>query len=137
MTPAEIQALSEEVANDPLDRNYAALDDYGVALDVDTAYRPKTKASVESGALTDAIVIGEYNALTESQQGEVREIISLAPWNPAKFGYSRLVQLFGSNSVTAQQLADARTYYVTRWVDLEWSTKPNIADVQAARALIP
>jgi hypothetical protein len=142
MNTAQLTALAAELTSDPLDRGYSGMSDYDASVDLKALYRPAIKQSVTQDDLLSAIDSGEYAAQVESVRKEVLDIIGKAPFNPQKFGYLRLIALFGSTSVTAGQLSLARTYYVARYTELRTAGEdpqpipaPSTADVQAARAL--
>ena len=101
--------LRKELLDDPLGRDYAAMDDAAVLVNLtDAALRPVAdRTSITSSELYEALVRADYIALQPAEQDEVKILLGLGETIIISAGSkarATLVAIFGSGSQTRTNL---------------------------------
>ena len=98
---ADLQALKTELDTDPLARGYAGMDD-GEATNslVNVIDRERNRTSVTASEILNAVVIGEFAALTAAKQGEFWNLLARGDLNPFGVEATILINTFGGGSDT-------------------------------------
>jgi len=131
------QILTDELNNDPLGRGYAGMSDADVVDSLNTADRDNwvELLSAEVFEVTDR---SEFIALSSGNKDRVDRIFSLGSAIPSKPGSNaraELIAVFGSTSVTIQNLASIANQPISRAQELGlggWVTEGRVAQVRGS-----
>jgi len=124
----DIFALREEIINDPLGRGYSGMNDGEVAIDINTEYRTRNRASMSGSEIWKNTNLTEFGALLDgadtagkNERNEKQEWISFCaidshdPFGPS---VQFVINLFGAGSATATNLNAARVETISRGNEL-------------------
>ena len=135
---ANYAALKTELMSDPLARGYAGMTHQQAADSLNTANRTQDRSRMESTEVFQAIVVAEFNALTERQKSNIMGILGFGVVDPFGKEADVFVDHFGAGSSTIQALAGLRRKSVTRAQELGIFADPTrqvlASHVAAARA---
>ncbi len=115
----DIDALADELTNDPLTRGYAGMDDAAAAADLNTVYRTRNRTNMTGDELFAATDNTEFTGLTAHEQTLWVSFCGRDQIDP--FGASNVAfvqHVFGGGSATIAALSSARTESVSRAVEL-------------------
>ena len=115
---ADIAKLRAELTADPLGRGYAGMTDVAVAADLNTVYCERNKSLLTATEVLNAIVLAEFNALTDAVQRRIWDVIHIGEINPFGVEEKLFIAAFGAGSVTIANLAEIRKEAVSRAVEL-------------------
>ena len=115
---SDIAKLRAELTADPLGRGYAAMTDVAVAADLNTVYREHNKSLLTATEVLNAVVLAEFNALTDTVQRRIWDVIHIGEINPFGVEEKLFIAAFGAGSVTIANLAEIRKEAVSRAVEL-------------------
>jgi len=76
------QTLRTELLTDPLGRGYASKTDQQCADDLNTVYRTRNRASIQTWEVLEATVAAEYTALSAAEKQRYQILISAGTLNP-------------------------------------------------------
>jgi len=110
--------LKDEIVNDPLGRGYAALDDVGVAGDLNMVYRMRDRETMTIREISNEFVKTEWDALAGGQKDDVLDVLSQEEINPFGIWVDMFVEYFGNGSQTITNLAAARVEQISRAAEL-------------------
>ena len=113
-----IVILKSELNADPLGRTYSSMSAEQAATDLNTVYRTTNKVTMSASEVANSIVVTEFNALSDSIQQRVWNILHLGTINPFGIEATLLTNAFGGGSGTIIALAAARKNDVSRAVEL-------------------
>ena len=130
---ADIAKLRAELTADPLGRGYAAKTDEAVAADLNTVYCERDKSLLTATEVLNAVVPAEFNALTDTVQRRIWDVIHMGEINPFGVEEKLFIAAFGAGSVTIANLAEIRKEGISRAVELGLG-RVRVGDVQRARA---
>lgn len=135
---ADIDALADEIANDPLDRGYSGMTDQEVADDLNTAYREIIRSNLSGSTIFNAIVPSEFMNLSVDMQRFVRDVFLLGDTvdvGPGTNARDVLLNAFGSGTTTRDNLVEAVTKHITRAEELNLlGRSPEIGPAHVAQA---
>lgn len=120
---AQYKLLSDEWANDPLGRGYAAMTDADLLTSLNTADRDNPDAVLDASQIYEEIDRTEWNALNNAQQSRIKNILDLVqqiPVGPGSKARSEFVSLFGGTSNTVQALAALPSVKIGRGTEIGW-----------------
>ena len=106
--------LCDELANDPLGRDYATMDAQGKAADLNTEYRSKWKSCVNGTDLLDAIESADWSAITDSQRDRTLMLLAIGCLDPQKNARTLMIRIFGSGSDTIANMVAVSQETITR-----------------------
>ena len=114
----DIITLKTELADDPLERGYAGMNDQDAATDLNTVYRTRNRTSMTGRKMAAEIVNVEYDALTEAKKAQILALIASDDINPFGFAANVVKDVFEAESMTVAALVVARTEDVSRATEL-------------------
>jgi hypothetical protein len=126
--------LKTELTTDPLGRAYSGMLDEAAALDLNTVYRERSRASMTGSSVLNAIDQTELNSKTDAQQQTIWNILHLGEINPFGVEASMMTAIFGAGSATIVALTAARKEAVSRAAELGLGVVRE-GEVTMARAL--
>ena len=126
--------LKDELANDPLGRNYAGMDDEAAAADLNTSYRTRDRVSLSASEVYNAIDQPEWGPLSTTEKQEVWDILHMGDINPFGREAARFSAIFptGPDGSTITALKAARIESITRATELGLG-KVKVGHVAVAR----
>jgi hypothetical protein len=125
------QLLCDELANDPLGRGYAAMDEQATAADINSAYRTQWKTCVAGSDLLDAIEAADWVAITDAKQQQTLSLLAIGCLNPQRNARTMMIGIFGAGSSTIANMAAAQES-ISRAQELGLS-RVRAGDVQSCR----
>ena len=128
----DITELAAELTNDPLTRGYSEMSDVEAAASLNTANRNYNKTGLTGTEVLNAIDITEWNALTDTAQQKIWDVIHIGEINPFGIEATIFIAVFGNGSNTITALAAARKGLESRASELGMPTIKHIY-VQKAR----
>ncbi len=130
----DIDALRDELLNDPLARGYAVMSDADAADDLNSLLtgRTRPRASMTSTEVWQAIDVTELRALADGDRSLVMAVLQFEQINPFGNEASLFMALFGGGSATITALIVARQETVSRAVELDLG-KVKPGNVEEAR----
>lgn len=111
------KALRDELANDPLGRQYSSMTDAEAAADLNTAYRSRERTAISGSEIFNAIDPTEWGELSDAMKQHVRDVFSLGDAVDISSGSNArtvLLSAFGAETNTRQNLVDAVMESITR-----------------------
>lgn len=105
---SDLATLTTELTTDPLGRGYAGMSDQAAADSLNTPDRTIEVSSVSGSAIFNAIDPPEFVALTNAQEGFVRDVFSLGDEIDVSTGTNArqvLLDAFGGGTTTRANLA--------------------------------
>ena len=124
----DIFALREEIINDPLGRGYSGMNDGEVAIDINTEYRTRNRASMSGSEIWENTNLTEFGALLQgasvagkAERNEKLEWISFCAidsHDPFGLSVQFVTSLFGMGSATVTNLSAARVETISRGIEL-------------------
>lgn len=129
-------SLRDELLTDPLGRGYAAMTDEHAAVDLNTVYRSRNRATMTASEVYNAVDQTEWAALTSAQQAEIWDIVHMGDQlNPFGREAARFQTIFGAGT-TITALQAARIEAITRAQELPDVRSPvKVGHVTVARAV--
>ena len=116
---ADIAKLAAELTDDPLTRGYAAMTDEEAADSLNTVNRTRNRDTMTASAVLNAVVISEWNALTDAQRQQIWDVLHIGEINPFGVEATIFVSVFGGGSATITALQAARLEAISRAVEQE------------------
>ena len=113
--------LRDELATDPLERDYSTMSDAEAADDLNTVYRTRTLDTLSGGVVYDQVDDTEFLALTDTEQAEVWNIAHLGAEirvGPGSKARAQFISIFGVGSATISNLLDEITIDCSRAEEL-------------------
>jgi len=113
-----LQALIDELTNDPLSRVYSAMTDEEAAADLNTVYRTRNRTSMSGDELFQQTNATEWAGLTEVKQNQWLAFCGRDSIDPFAAANVQFVQnIFGAGATVSALLA-ARLEDVSRATEL-------------------
>lgn len=115
--------LSNEITNDPLSRNYAAMNDIEVAASLNTENRTVNKTTMSGDEVFQATDSAEWGLLLEPAKSQWLAFCgrdSIDPYGAANVAFVQTV--FGGGSATVTNLQALRVQTVSRAAELGLGT---------------
>ncbi len=112
------QALATELSNDPESRGYSGMSDEAAAVDLNTAYRTRDKATMAAHEVAQSIDVSEFNGKTTTQQRLIWDVLHMGTINPFGIEATLFISVFGASSATIDALKVARKVAITRAQEL-------------------
>lgn len=103
----DLQALKNEITNDPLGRGYANLDDEKIAESLNKADRQPNRETLDSGLFVGSIVAADYAGLTADQRDRVRLLATPSLLYVSTHIRNELRNMFPPGSATRNNLTAA------------------------------
>lgn len=130
----DIDALRDELINDPLGRGYSTMSDEEAADDLNSLAtgRTRNRTSMTSSEVFNSIVVSELIALTDGDRATVMSIMGFGAINPFGREADVFISIFGGGSDTITALAAARVDAISRAVELDLG-KVKAGNVEEAR----
>ena len=130
-----IDILIAELADDPLGRGYAAMDDAAAAADLNIAYQSQERTVIPAHEIVDALVVAEWAAITDLQRTTIGLIVSAGSVNVQNANVrDAFLDAFVGGTTTRANLAAIQTEQVSRGVELGLGFV-GMADVEDARRI--
>lgn len=115
----DIEALKNEITNDPLTRGYSSMTDAAVAVDMETPYRSAGGDSITGTELLESTVASEYDSLTASQKALYVAMIGMSSIDIANANVRAfLTGMFTGGTATRTNLVALATKNITRSAEL-------------------
>ncbi len=112
-----MSALKDELANDPLGRDYASMSDEELVADLNTPRIPRNRTSMSGREIAAAIDNGEYDALRDVQKSQILALIASNDIDPFGFTANVVKNIFGAG-VTLTNLAAVRVEMISRTTEI-------------------
>ncbi len=115
----DIDALRDELINDPLARGYSGMSDEAAADDLNslTTGRTRPRTSMTSTEVWQAIDVTELRALADGDRSLVMAVLQFESIDPFRNEATLFIALFGAPSATITALQAARQETVSRAVE--------------------
>lgn len=113
----DYRRLYNELTTDPLARGYAGMNDQAAADDLNSTYRTRTRATLDSSEIYENIDSTEFQGKTAAQQAYVRDILGLGnnvKVGPGSKARTVMLAIFGASSTTITTLAAALSTSISR-----------------------
>lgn len=118
-----IALLADELADDPLSRDYASMTDADAAADLNTAYRSRNRAQMSGDEIFQQTDDAEFAALTDTKKDLWVGFTGKDAIDPfAQNNVDFVVWVFGSGSATVSSLSAARVEAISRAEELGLGT---------------
>jgi hypothetical protein len=130
----DLTKLRTELTTDPLGRGYAGKAAADAAADGNEIYRTRPRPTMTGSAVLNAIDTTEWLALEGDDRQAVWNIIHLGTLDPFGIEATLMIQAFGAESQTIQNLATARQEPISRWAELGLGSVRE-GTIQQARAI--
>lgn len=117
---SDVIVLIDEIATDPLGRNYATMTDKEVAVDMNAQYRQKDRVSMTASEVFQAIDLSELLSLSDANYRKVLDVLHMGVVNPFGKEADIFVSIFGGSSATITTLAVIRREGISRGVEIGW-----------------
>lgn len=128
-----VQMLAAELSADPLVRGYSGMSDQAAADSLNTENRDVDVDLVKSAVVLEAIVISEYNVLTDAQKALVNAMLAMGEMDPHGPNTKAIFAvIFDPGTVTRTNLLALSIETVSRGVELGIGTVKS-GDVDRAR----
>lgn len=119
---ANLIALSAEILNDPLSRNYSAMSTSEIATSLNLKNIQSNRSFVTGQEVADGIDGTEYVALSDAQKSLVVSLTRADSLDPFGFLQVVFVDVFGGTSNTISALAALRVEQISRADELDLGT---------------
>lgn len=112
--------LEDEIANDPLARNYAGMTDLELLTSLNANTRSRNRIRMTGRQVKVAVDVVEFRTLSDAKKQQLIELTKSD--NLDLFGTDKdiLLDIFGSASTTGSNLASARVENIGRGVEIGW-----------------
>lgn len=102
----DLAALEAELTNDPLGRGYSGMTDAQAADSLNTVNRPTTRTLIPAHEVFEAIVPGEWGAVSAENKARVNAMLAMGEVNAAGANTRATFQAaFGAGTTTRTNLA--------------------------------
>ncbi len=109
-----MRKLSGEIANDPLARGYSGMNDQQLLDSLNAKDISRNRTSMTGREVKASVDITEYKALSDAKKQQLIELVKSSDLNLFGADKDILVDIFGSGSATATNLAADRVENVSR-----------------------
>jgi hypothetical protein len=106
--------LAAELSDDPLAVGYAGMTDKQAADSLNAVNRTRNKTTMTASEVLNAIVISEWNALTDAQCQQIWDVLHIGDINPFGVEATLFIAVFGGGSATIEALAAIRQEAISR-----------------------
>ena len=113
-----MSALKDELANDPLGRDYASMSDEELVADLNTPRIPRNRTSMSGREVAAEIDNGEYDALRDVQKSHVLALIGSDNLDPFGLAANVIKDIFTTGSATLSNLAAVRVEMISRTTEI-------------------
>jgi len=119
--------LENEIAGDPTNQNYAAMNDIQLLASLNTKNRTRNRTSMSRREIADIIPFGLYTALSDVKKSHLLSFLAESYGRGANkdlnpFGFTEVVfkDVFGSASTAITALNTARVENLSRGEEIGW-----------------
>ena len=117
-----MRILEDEIAGDPLERDYAAMTDTQLLISLNAKNRSRNRTSMTGREVKSQVDTAEYNALSDAKKQQMIELLKRDDLNLFGLDKDILVDIFGGASTTGASLEAARTETISRSVEIGLGT---------------